>query len=137
ALAATGCTRVLRATYSDATRSSLVTVGLVFTPADAAAMAALRGHLPAPPGYGFADSQRAAWTASVVPDAPVVVYAVSAFTDGRTLESPRPAEDMMRKGATGAVAGAGLGHEAKAVAERMERAVHTLAAPPAPAGSPR
>ncbi|MFE2874847.1 hypothetical protein ACFXG6_21530 [Streptomyces roseus] len=137
ALAATGCTRVLRATYSDATRSSLVTVGLVFTPADAAGMAALRGHLPAPPGYGFADSQRAAWTASVVPDAPVVVYAVSAFTDGRTLDSPRPAEDMMRKGATGAVAGAGLGHEAKAVAERMERSVRTLAAPAAPAGNPR
>ncbi|MFE5535347.1 hypothetical protein [Streptomyces sp. NPDC056492] len=137
ALAATGCTRVLRATYSDATRSSLVTVGLVFTPADAAAMSTLRGRLPAPPGYGFADSQRAAWTTSVVPDAPVVVYTVSAFTDGRTLDSPRPAEDMMRKGATGAVAQAGLGHEAKAVAESMERAVRTLAAPPAPAGNPR
>ncbi|MFB7978334.1 hypothetical protein [Streptomyces vinaceus] len=132
ALAATGCTRVLRATYSDATRSSLVTVGLVFTPADAAGMATLRGRLPAPPGYGFADSQRAAWTASVVPDAPVVVYTVSAFTDGRTLDSPRPAEDMMRKDATGAVARAGLGHEAKGVAERVERAVRTLAAPGAP-----
>ncbi|MFI8263428.1 MULTISPECIES: hypothetical protein [unclassified Streptomyces] len=137
ALAATGCTRVLRATYTDATRSSLVTVGMVFTPADAAGMEALRGHLPAPPGYGFADSQRAAWTASVVPQAPVVVYAVSAFTDGRTLDAPRPAEDMMRKDAAGAVARAGLGHEAKAVADRTQRTLRTLAAPPAPAGDPR
>lgn len=129
ALTATGCTRVLRATYTDATRSSLVTVGLVFTSADAPAMAALRGHLPAPPGYGFADSQRAAWTASVPAAAPVVVYAVSAFTDGRTLDAPRPAEDAMRRDATGAVAQAGLGHEAKAVADRTERTVSTLAAP--------
>ncbi|MFB6812161.1 hypothetical protein [Streptomyces sp. NPDC056387] len=135
AFAATGCTRVLRATYTDATRSSLVTVGLVFTPADAPAMAALRGRLPAPPGYGFADSQRAAWTASVPAEAPVVVYAVSAFTDGRTLDAPRPAEDAMRKDATGAVAQAGLGHEAKAVADRTERTVRTLAAPPAPSGT--
>ncbi|MFF3860714.1 hypothetical protein [Streptomyces sp. NPDC002209] len=137
ALAATGCTRVLRATYTDATRSSLVTVGMVFTPADAPAMAALRGRLPAPPGYGFADSQRAAWTASVPSEAPVVVYTVSAFTDGRTLDAPRPAADTMRKDATGAVAQAGLGHAAKAVADRMERAVRTLAAPPAPAGTAR
>ncbi|MCC0099103.1 hypothetical protein K7B10_30860 [Streptomyces flavotricini] len=137
ALAATGCTRVLRATYTDATRSSLVTVGMVFTPADAAGMEALRGRLPAPPGYGFADSQRAAWTASVVPQAPVVVYAVSAFTDGRTLDAPRPAEDTMRKDATGAVARAGLGHEAKAVADRTQRTLRTLAAPPAPGGDPR
>ncbi|MFE2148280.1 hypothetical protein ACFXA3_42365 [Streptomyces sp. NPDC059456] len=135
ALAATGCTRVLRATYTDATRSSLVTVGLVFTAADAPAMAALRGRLPAPPGYGFADSQRAAWTASVPAEAPVVVYAVSAFTDGRTLDAPRPAEDAMRADATGAVAQAGLGHEAKAVADRTERTVRALAAPPAPSGT--
>ncbi|MER7465006.1 hypothetical protein [Streptomyces sp. NPDC097981] len=137
ALAATGCTRVLRATYTDATRSSLVTVGMVFTPAGAPAMEALRGHLPAPPGYGFADSQRAAWTASVIPGAPVVVYTVSAFTDGRLLDAPRPAEDTMRKDATGAVAQAGLGHEAKAVADRMARSVHTLAAPDAPSGAGR
>ncbi|MEV0412315.1 hypothetical protein AB0I68_16290 [Streptomyces sp. NPDC050448] len=137
ALAATGCTRVLRATYTDATRSSLVTVGMVFTPADAPGMSALRGHLPAPPGYGFADSKRAAWTASVLSEAPVVVYTVSAFTDGRTLDAPRPAEDVMRKDATGAVAQAGLGHEAKGVADRVQRAVRTLAAPPAPPGTAR
>ncbi|MEU5809923.1 hypothetical protein [Streptomyces sp. NPDC047718] len=129
ALAPTGCTRVLRATYADATHSSLIAVGMVFTPADATAMDGLRGRLTAPPAYGFADARRAAWTASVLPDAPVVVYAVSAFADGRTLEAPVPAEDAMRKNATGAVAQAGLGHEAKAVADRMEGTVRSLASP--------
>lgn len=132
-LAGAGCTRVLRATYTDATRSSLVTVGMVFTPADAPALNALRGRLTAPPGYGFPDDRRAAWTASVLPEAPVVVYTVSAFADGRVLDGPRPAEETMTKDATGAVAQAGLGHEAKAVADRVERAVRALAAPPAPA----
>ncbi|MGW6691025.1 hypothetical protein [Streptomyces sp. NPDC054961] len=132
-LAGAGCTRVLRATYTDATRSSLVTVGMVFTPAEAPAMNALRGRLTVPPGYGFPDDRRAAWTASVLPEAPVVVYTVSAFADGRILDGPRPAEEAMAKGATGAVAQAGLGHEARAVADRVERAVRALAAPPAPA----
>ncbi|MFB7468563.1 hypothetical protein ACFCZ1_34620 [Streptomyces sp. NPDC056224] len=130
-LAATGCTRVLRATYTDATRSFLVTVGMVFTPADAPAMNALTGRLTAPPAYGFADGRRAAWTASVRSEAPAVVYTVSAFADGRPLEAPRPAEDVMRKDATGAVAQAGLGHEAKAVADRIGEGLAVLAAPPA------
>ncbi|MGW0754594.1 hypothetical protein [Streptomyces sp. NPDC002587] len=130
-LAATGCTRVLRATYTDATRSFLVTVGMVFTPADAPAMNALTGRLTAPPAYGFADSRRAAWTASVRAEAPAVVYTVSAFADGRPLEAPRPAEEVMRKDATGAVAQAGLGHEAKAVADRIGEGLAVLAAPPA------
>lgn len=138
-LAGAGCTRVLRATYTDATRSSLVTVGMVFVPvgddasASASAVNALRGRLTAPPGYGFPDDRRAAWTASVLPEAPVVVYTVSAFADGRVLDGPRPAEETMTKDATGAVAQAGLGHEAEAVADRVERAVRALAAPPAPA----
>ncbi|MFG2880176.1 hypothetical protein ACGFYU_35045 [Streptomyces sp. NPDC048337] len=127
----TGCTRVLRATYTDATRSSLITVGMVFTPADAPATAALTARLTAPPAYGFADAQRAAWTASVRAEAPVVVYTVSAFADGRPLDAPRPAEDLMKKEATGAVAQAGLGHEAKAVADRIGTALALLAAPPA------
>ncbi|MCB5182372.1 hypothetical protein, partial [Streptomyces antimicrobicus] len=131
-LGATGCTRVLRATYTDATRSSLVTVGMVFASAEAPAMAALRGRLPLPQGYGFADDRRAAWSVSVLPDAPVVVYAVSAFADGRPVDRPRAAEDAMKKDDTGAVAQAGLGHEAKAVADRVERALRTLAAPAAP-----
>ncbi|MET9324500.1 hypothetical protein ABZX75_30725 [Streptomyces sp. NPDC003038] len=144
-LAPTGCTRVLRATYTDATRSSLITAGMVFTPADAPAMAALTGRLTAPPAYGFADAQRAAWTASVLPEAPVVVYAVSAFADGRALDDARPAGDLLKKDATGAAAQAGLGHEAKGVADRLERAVRALAvpsaasaasAPPAPAALP-
>ncbi|MEU6864164.1 hypothetical protein ABZ924_12945 [Streptomyces sp. NPDC046876] len=127
ALAPTGCTRVLRATYSDATRSSLVAVGLVFTPADAPTMAALDGRLTAPPAYGFGDGRRAAWTAAVLPDAPVVVYTVSAFADGRTVPAPVPAADALRKDATGAVAQAGLGHGARAVGERLERTVRELA----------
>ncbi|WP_266789538.1 hypothetical protein [Streptomyces sp. NBC_01565] len=127
-----GCTRVLRATYTDATRSSLIAVGLVFAPADATTMAGLRGHLTAPPAYGFTDAQRAAWTATVLPEAPVVVYAVSAFADGRTLDTPLPAADAVKKGATSAVARAGLGHEAQAVADRMEHGVRALATVPEP-----
>ena len=42
ALAPVGCLRLLRATYTDATQSYVTTVGLMFTRADAAAMAALR-----------------------------------------------------------------------------------------------
>ncbi|MEU3469680.1 hypothetical protein ABZ716_17430 [Streptomyces sp. NPDC006687] len=133
ALTATGCTRVLRATYTDSTRSSLITVGLVFTPADARTMDGLRGRLPAPPAYEYADSRRAAWTAGIVAEAPAVVYAVSAFADGRAMDAPVPAEEAARPGATGTVAEAGLGHEAKALAVRVERTLGALAAPPPPA----
>ncbi|WP_374773199.1 hypothetical protein OG756_08995 [Streptomyces sp. NBC_01310] len=129
-LADAGCTRVLRATYTDATRSSLITVGLVFTPADVPAMTALTGRITAPPAYGFTDGQRAAWAASVLDEAPVVVYTVSSFADGRPLDAPRPAGDLMKKDATGAVAQAGLGHEAKALADRIGQGVAALAAPP-------
>ncbi|MEV6685503.1 hypothetical protein AB0N28_09205 [Streptomyces sp. NPDC051130] len=132
ALAPAGCAHVLRATYTDSTRSSLVSVGLVFTTAGPATMDGLRGHLPAPSAYGFTDAQRATWTASVVAGAPAVVYAVSAFADGRVQDAPQPAEEAARPGATGAPAQAGLGHEAKAVAGRIERAVEDLAAPPSP-----
>ncbi|MFF3213900.1 hypothetical protein ACFYYB_24895 [Streptomyces sp. NPDC002886] len=127
--AETGCTRVLRATYTDATRSSLITVGMVFTPADATAMDSLRGgRLPAPAAYRFRANLRAAWATSVVPEAPVVVYTVSAFADGRRLGAPSPAEDKMAEDAKGRVAGAGLGHEAQALADLMEGTVRTLAA---------
>ncbi|MFG2619734.1 hypothetical protein ACGFXC_19215 [Streptomyces sp. NPDC048507] len=136
ALAATGCTRVLRATYTDATRSSLVTVGLVFTPADATAMNGLRGRLPVPPAYAYADTRRAAWTAGVAAAAPAVVYAVSAFADGRAVDAPVPAEEAARQGATGAVAEAGLGHGARSVADRIEHALAALAAPPASSAPP-
>ncbi|MFJ7268404.1 hypothetical protein ACIQV3_17485 [Streptomyces sp. NPDC099050] len=126
--AETGCTRVLRATYTDATRSSLITVGMVFTPADATAMESLRGRLTAPSGYRFRDNRRAAWAASVVPEAPVVVYSVSAFADGRRLGAPSPAEDKMAEDAKGRVAESGLGYEAQALADLMEDTVRTLAA---------
>lgn len=125
--AETGCTRVLRTTYTDATRSSLVTVGMVFTPADAAAMDTLRGRLTAPTGYGFPDNRRAAWAASVLAEAPVVVYTVSAFADGRRIPAPAPAEDKMADTAIGRVAKAGLGHEAKALADLMEESLRGLA----------
>ncbi|MFZ3496463.1 hypothetical protein ACODT5_25155 [Streptomyces sp. 5.8] len=128
--AETGCTRVLRATYTDATRSSFVTVGMVFTPAEAAAMDLLRGRLTAPIGYGFPDNRRGAWTASVLAEAPVVVYTVSAFADGRRLNTPSPAEDKMAEDARGRVAQAGLGHEAKAIGELMEGTLRTLATTP-------
>ncbi|MEV7558191.1 hypothetical protein [Streptomyces sp. NPDC089795] len=135
-LAPAGCTRVLRATYTDATRSSLITVGMVFTPADAPTMTALKDRIPAPPAYGFADAQRAAWATVVPPEAPVVVYTVSAFADGRRLDAPRPAEDLMKKDATGAAAQAGLGHEARALADRVGHGLAFLAAPPAPSKPP-
>ncbi|MET9609793.1 hypothetical protein ABZZ17_32810 [Streptomyces sp. NPDC006512] len=131
ALAAAGCTRVLRATYTDSTRSSLITVGLVFTPADSATMDGLRGRLPAPPAYAYADTRRAAWSTAVVAGAPVLVYTVSAFADGRSMDAPVPAEEAAAQGATGVVAEAGLGYEAKALAARFERGLATLAAPPA------
>lgn len=128
--AETGCTRVLRATYTDATRSSLVTVGMVFTPAKAAAMDSLRGRLTAPTGYKFPDNRRAAWTATVLDEAPVVVYTVSAFADGRRLNRPSPAEDKMAEDARGRVAQAGLGHEAKAIADLVAGTLRTLATSP-------
>ncbi|MGW7334087.1 hypothetical protein ACWGIU_36900 [Streptomyces sp. NPDC054840] len=135
-LAAAGCTRVLRATYTDATRSSLISVGMVFTPADAPTMTALKGRIPAPPAYGFTDAQRAAWAAFIPAEAPVVVYTVSAFADGRPLDAPRPADDLMQKDATGAAAQAGLGHEARALADRVGHGLALLAAPPAPTAAP-
>ncbi|MEV8535871.1 hypothetical protein [Streptomyces sp. NPDC051211] len=136
ALSATGCTRVLRATYTDATRSSVVTVGLVFTPAeteaDAEALKGLREQLPMPTGLGFGAEQRAAWTVAVMPDAPVVVYAVSAFADGRTIKRPSTAEEAMAPGADGGVAQAGLGHAVRGVAGRVQESLGALAAPPTP-----
>ncbi|NGO08135.1 hypothetical protein G5C60_10925 [Streptomyces sp. HC44] len=139
ALAPAGCLRLLRATYTDATRSHVTTVGLLFTKADSAAMGALnsqfkdegleqrRDLMPrpyAPKGTvaaGFGDGQRASWTVSVLTDAPVVVYAVSGFADGRPVAEPEPAEDAMKTDATTPAAQAGLGHDAQGLADRIER----------------
>ncbi|MGW7047568.1 hypothetical protein ACWGDT_33785 [Streptomyces avermitilis] len=139
ALAPVGCLRLLRATYMDATRSHVTTVGLLFTKADTTAMGALKTRfktedlgrrtdlMPRPyaakgtVAAGFGDDQRASWTLSVLTDAPVVVYAVSGFADGRTVTDPQPAAEAIEAGATTAPAQAGLGHEAQGLADRIER----------------
>ncbi|MFD8897849.1 hypothetical protein [Streptomyces ardesiacus] len=136
-----GCARLLRATYTDATQSHVTTVGLLFTKADAAAMTSLAGRfekeglgrrtdlVPLPyaaehtVAEGFGARQRASWTVSVLTDAPVVVYAVSGWADDRTVDVPEPAEEAVESGATSAPAQAGLGHEAKGLADRVERAL--------------
>ncbi|MEV5762449.1 hypothetical protein AB0L61_37490 [Streptomyces tendae] len=141
ALDPVGCSRLLRATYTDATQSYVTTVGLLFTKADAAAMTALADRfekqglgrredlMPLPyaakdtVAAGFGAPQRASWTVSVLTDAPVVVYAVSGWADGRTVDEPEPAEEAIESGAASAPAQAGLGHEAKGLADRVERAL--------------
>ncbi|MFJ5998317.1 hypothetical protein [Streptomyces sp. NPDC092370] len=139
ALAPAGCERLLRATYTDATESYVTTVGLLFTTADAPGMTALANRfsnerldrrsdlMPLPyaaegtPAAGFGPGQRASWTISVLTEAPVVVYAVSGWADGRSVDDPQPAGDAMEAGATSAAAQAGLGNEAQGLADRVER----------------
>ncbi|MET9332990.1 hypothetical protein ABZX78_17580 [Streptomyces cellulosae] len=148
ALAPVGCERLLRATYTDATQSHVTTVGLLFTEADAAGMEALARRfdrerldrrsdlMPLPyaakdtAAEGFGPEQRASWAISVLTDAPVVVYAVSGWADARGVDEPQPAEDAMRSGATEAPAQAGLGHEARGLADRFERALRQRAGTP-------
>ncbi|WNF26118.1 hypothetical protein RI138_04445 [Streptomyces sp. C11-1] len=142
-LRSVGCERLVRATYTDATRSSVTTVGLVFTEADAPAMEALRTRFTeqrltarkdlmprtyAPEGTvaaSFGDGQRASWTVNPLTEIPVVVLAVSGFADGRTVAAPQPAAEAMAAGATTDIAQAGLGHEAKGIADRVERRLRT------------
>ncbi|MDF3299808.1 hypothetical protein [Streptomyces tropicalis] len=146
-LAPVGCARLLRATYTDATQSYVTTVGLLFTKGDPAAMGVLHTRferedlggrtdlMPRPyaaPGTvaaGFGDRQRASWTVSVLTDAPVVVYAVSGWADGRTVDAPQPAADAVQAGATTAPAQAGLGQEAQGLADRVERGLRRTAGP--------
>jgi hypothetical protein len=146
ALQPVGCERLLRATYADATRSHVTTVGLLFTKADAASMGALRTRfteeglnerddlMPRPYAKKgtlaakFGDEQRVSWTVSVLTDAPVVVYAVSGFADGREFTEPQPAAEAMESGATSTPAQAGLGHAAKGLADRVERALRKTVA---------
>ncbi|MGW5863788.1 hypothetical protein ACWFRJ_16675 [Streptomyces sp. NPDC055239] len=147
ALASAGCLRLLRATYTDATRSHVTTVGLLFTKADADAMRSLRTRfteegldrrtdlMPRPyaakgtPAADFGDAQRASWTVSVLPDAPVVAFSVSGFADGRTVTEPEPADEAVKTSAATDPAQAGLGNEAKGIADRVERRLRkTIAA---------
>ncbi|MFJ9661030.1 hypothetical protein ACIRPR_24065 [Streptomyces griseoflavus] len=140
-----GCARLLRATYTDATQSHVTTVGLLFTEADAAGMSALARRfdterldrrtdlMPLPyaakgtAAAGFGPGQRASWAISVLTDAPVVVYAVTGWADGRTVDPPQPAGDAMESGAGTGPAQAGLGHEAQGLADRIERGLRKKA----------
>ncbi|MEU5403004.1 hypothetical protein ABZ348_27335 [Streptomyces sp. NPDC005963] len=147
-----GCARALRATYTDATSSYVTTVGLVFTEGDKTTMKALKARFgnegltkradlmprafPAPgtAAAGFGDRQRASWTVTVLTQVPVIVYAVSGFADGRTVNDPEPAAvARVDRGKTTA-AQAGLGHEAGGLADGIERALiralSTAAEPP-------
>ncbi|WLW56354.1 hypothetical protein [Streptomyces sp. YU58] len=149
ALDPVGCERLLRATYTDATQSYVTTVGLLFTKGDAATMTALAKRfkdggyadrtdlMPRPyaakgtVASDFGPDQRASWTVSVLTDAPVVVYAVSGWADGRTVDTPEPAAEAMTSGATTAPAQAGLGNEAQGLADRVERGLRkTVSSPP-------
>ncbi|MFF8291786.1 hypothetical protein ACF068_21490 [Streptomyces sp. NPDC016309] len=140
-----GCDRVLRATYTDATSTSVTTVGMVFTDADRPGMAALRERFraesldertdllprtlsaPGTVAARFGDAQRASWRVSVLTDVPVIVYAVSGFADGRTVADPQPAAEAMAEGQTSTPAQAGLGHDADGIADRIERRLRTTA----------
>ncbi|MFW6695473.1 hypothetical protein [Streptomyces sp. MAR4 CNX-425] len=141
-----GCEKLLRATYADETRSSVTTVGMVFTAAGAAKMGrfeerfedeelgAREDMLPRAygtetgPAAGFGDEQRATWTVRVLTDAPVVLYAVTGFADGRAVTAPQPAGDAVHPTATTAPAQAGLGHDAEALADRVERSLRRTSA---------
>jgi hypothetical protein len=145
ALSPAGCHRLLRATYVDATTSSVTTVGLVITKADAAGMRALRERfteeglgergdlMPRPyaakgtESADFGDSQRASWVVRVLTDVPAVVYAVTGFADGRKAGNPQLAEEAATAGATTAPGQAGLGHDARGLADRVERAFRRAA----------
>ncbi|UZJ32206.1 hypothetical protein [Streptomyces endophytica] len=148
ALARAGCARLLRATYLDATRSSVITVGAQTTRTDPAGMLALNTGfstksladrtdlMPVPyapkgtPAEGFGRAQRASWTLRVLTDVPVIVYAVSGFADGRAVTEPQPAEAAVRPGTTTAPAESGLGHDAKDLADRIENDFRTAAGTP-------
>ncbi|QMV12244.1 hypothetical protein GJU35_09550 [Streptomyces lincolnensis] len=149
ALDPAGCQRLLRATYTDATQSYVTTVGLLFTKGDPATMTALAKRfkdggyadrtdlMPRPyaakgtVASDFGLDQRASWTVSVLTDAPVVVYAVSGWADGRTVDTPEPAAEAMSSGTTTAPAQAGLGNEAQGLADRVERGLRkTVSSPP-------
>ncbi|WP_433343220.1 hypothetical protein [Streptomyces sp. CA-253872] len=154
ALAPAGCLRLLRATYTDATRSQLTTVGLLFTKTDPAGMAALRTRfrtehldtrtdlLPLPYGpkgtlaEGFGARQRVSWSLAVRADLPAVVWAVSGFADGRTFATPVPAAHATRAGADGTVALSGLGHDAAALAARTDAALTKAAGAVNPSEEP-
>ncbi|MQY14027.1 hypothetical protein SRB5_41880 [Streptomyces sp. RB5] len=149
-LAPVGCERLLRATYTDATGTDVITVGLLFARAEPApwSRAAARFEhegvdsrartLPRPvagkdtPAARFGDHQRASWAIGLLPDAPVVVYAVSGFADGREIGRPQPAAEAMLDKQTSAAAQSGLGDEAQGVADGVEAALRARITATAP-----
>ncbi|MFJ3585580.1 hypothetical protein ACIPPS_25605 [Streptomyces sp. NPDC090127] len=142
AVSPVGCDRVLRATYTDATSSGVITVGLVFTQADPTATrdlvtrSAARLGADVPPALAgpgtvaarFGPAQRASWSTRALVDLPVLVTAVSGFADGRPVATPEPAERAMADGQTSPAAQSGLGHEAKGLADQIERTLRATVA---------
>ncbi|RMI36057.1 hypothetical protein EBN88_22495 [Streptomyces triticirhizae] len=136
-LSAVGCHRLIRATYTDETETTVTTVGLLFTTADQAGMAALAERfadeglaarpdlLPRPfpvdgtAAASFGDAQRASWSIAVEDELPVVAWSVTGFADGRPVGEPTPAAEATAEDAEGSVALAGLGHDSRGIAERV------------------
>lgn len=97
----TKCVKVLRATYTDITQTVFATVGIVvidggprardqvwrqWTPDADSRRPALMPGVVAVPGTAAAtwtDGQRIAWNSQATRDGSYLVYAVTAFTDGR------------------------------------------------------
>ncbi|MEV6314983.1 hypothetical protein [Streptomyces sp. NPDC051776] len=143
ALSPVGCKRLLRASYVDATTSSVTTVGLVITKADASGMRALRERfaseklgersdlMPCPyaakgtAAARFGDAQRATWVVRVLTDVPAVTFAVTGFADGRKVSDPQPVSEAAAQGTTSAPGQAGLGYDADGLADRIERDFRT------------
>lgn len=141
-LAPAGCVKLLRATYVDSTSTTVTTVGLLVTAAQAPAMRALNERwsagelgdrtdlLPAAvafPGTAaarFGGRQRGSWDVQISADLPFVVYAVSGFADGRGVPAPQPAAKATADGATTAPAQAGLGFDADDLASAVDDRLH-------------
>ncbi|GAA3356907.1 hypothetical protein GCM10017744_025460 [Streptomyces antimycoticus] len=138
ALAPVGCKRLVRATYTDATSTSVTTVGLLVTTSGPTGMRALHQRFMTekldertdlmPRAYaakgtaaaGFGDDQRASWRIRILTDAPVVLYTVSGFADGRKVTDPQSAGEATQRGATSAPAQSGLGNDARSIADAIE-----------------
>ncbi|ANZ19715.1 hypothetical protein SNOUR_32375 [Streptomyces noursei ATCC 11455] len=148
-LAPAGCARLLRATYVDATRTHVITVGAQTTRADRAGMMDLNARfstndladhkalMPLPlaakgtPAEDFGPAQRASWTVRILTDVPVVVYTVSGFADGREITDPQPADAAVQPGTATTAAESGLGHDAKGLADKISAAFRTASGVPA------
>ncbi|WP_275309866.1 hypothetical protein [Streptomyces yunnanensis] len=148
-LAPAGCARLLRATYVDATRTHVITVGAQTTRADRSGMMDLNARfstndladhkalMPLPlaakgtPAEDFGPAQRASWTVRILTDVPVVVYTVSGFADGREITDPQPADAAVQPGTATTAAESGLGHDAKGLADKISAAFRTASGVPA------